>query len=198
MSRPVFFFAPFLLVLCPLVLCGCQQMAWKAGASADDFKRDEQICREQGRDDSDVAQCLRDKGWSLASFSTPADGGEVIPAPEEANAATAPDNPSPLTESVSPQPAPSSQAGNKADPVAIKNEKSAAPINPLQRQSVQTWWKAGAHAADFQIDAERCLTQLGEQHTPDYAKRLYTRGMVSCLREHGWYAGSGPVYTPLR
>lgn len=197
MSRRPFFFAPF-LVLLSVALTGCQQAAWKAGASADDFKRDELACKEQAGDDAAISQCLRNKGWSLANFDAQADSeyssttNESTPTPESA--------PPPLSESVRKSPTPSAQTDATEEPKAIasKSGKAAAPADPMQRQSVQTWWKAGAQAADFQIDADRCLSQLGEQHKPDYAKRLYTRATVTCMRERGWYAGRDPVYTPLR
>ncbi len=73
-----------------------------------------------------------------------------------------------------------------------------APSDPLQKQSVQTWWKAGAQAADFNTDANTCAEQLGAQHTPDFVKHLYTRALVNCLHARGWFAGQDPAYTPLR
>ena len=187
MLRAAFFFAPFIVVL-----AGCQQAAWKAGANADDLKRDELACRERG-DESAIVQCLRDKGWYLAEFQRPTDEEDVV----DNNGI---DNSTPLTEPVREQQnsLPTNIVTTNPQPSAKNTEKPITKNDPLQKQSVQTWWKAGAHAADFQIDAERCLAQLGEQHTPDYPKRLYTRATINCLRERGWYAGSGPVYTPLR
>ncbi|MFT3928784.1 MAG: hypothetical protein QM709_00690 [Spongiibacteraceae bacterium] len=191
MPRALFFFAPLFFVV-----SGCQQAAWKAGASADDFKRDELACRTATSNDDAVSQCLRDKGWSLATFAAPADDNAL----STPNTATADSEPSPLTESVrsTPEAIAHPPAATKTGDNELSNPKAVAPVDPLQRQSVQTWWKAGAQAADFQIDAERCLTQLGEPHTPDYANHLYTRAMIKCLRESGWYAGKDPVYTPLR
>lgn len=187
-----------LCILTILTLCGCQQAAWKAGATADDFKRDEQICRAQTTDDAEVPQCLRDKGWSLANFDASTDD-QNIPAANETNTAIIEGAHSPATDSTqTTADSNSPNSMNEANAVATKTERSTASTDPLQRKSVQTWWKAGAHAADFQIDADRCLTQLGEQHVPDYPKHLYTRGMIGCLRAQGWYAGSDPVYTPLR
>ena len=186
MSRTALFFAPFILML-----AGCQQAAWKAGASADDLKRDELACRERG-DEAVIVQCLRDKGWYLAEFQSANNDEDVI---ENGS-----NNSTPLTEPVRDQQnaSPTSQVITNPQSPAKNTEKPTTNNDPLQKQSVQTWWKAGAHAADFQIDADRCLAQLGEQHIPDYSKRLYTRATINCLRERGWYAGSGPVYTPLR
>lgn len=175
-----------LLLTAPLILLlsACQQAAWKAGASADDFSRDEQNCRAQTHGDQAAThQCLRDQGWSIAAFSA-ASGEPAASAASEA--ATASSTSAPLD----------------TDAKSKQLNSSAAPApqsaDPLQKLSVQTWWKAGAQAADFNRDATLCLQQLGDQHTPDYAQHLYTRAMANCLRTHGWYAGHDPVYTPLR
>lgn len=92
----------------------------------------------------------------------------------------------------------STSAANENAALAAAASSNPAPSDPLQRQSVQTWWKAGALAADFHVDENICLEQLGTQHTPNYAQHLYTGAMINCLREHGWSAGRDPVYTPLR
>lgn len=200
-----------LFVLAPLILMlsACQQAAWKAGATADDLKRDEQACRAQTpADDAAIKQCLRGKGWAVTDFSpaTESDTAENNPAPNTAISPTAQPVVTPLSKTASPK----SGAVASAENNAVKSENPAdnaaiadAPTSkrapdPLQRQSVQSWWKAGAQAADFNTDANACLEQLGAQHTPDYTQHLYTRAMVSCLRARGWFAGRDPVYTPLR
>lgn len=202
--RQLFVFTPLILVL-----SACQQAAWKMGASADDLKRDEQICRNQSDDDAAIQQCLRSKGWTVTDYSVPVDDNAAASvASATDNAATA-DNittntttPTP-TKTSAPRALPS---GTTAPPTTINSgtaktnipDVKRAPADPLQRLSVQTWWKAGAQAADFNLDAKTCLDKLGELHAPDYNKRLYTRAMVDCLRERGWYSGRDPVYTPLR
>lgn len=206
MSSRALVFAPLISVLtAAFALTACQQAAWKAGASADDFNRDEKICRTQANDAATIQQCLRDKGWTIADLSAPVDA-----APEE------PINVSIEKPAVAPLRAPVSQqsgAQNSASQPAVAATKAAetkiesasvstpatkpAP-DPLQKQSVQTWWKAGAQSADFHVDADACLKQLGEEHTPNYAKHLYTRALVNCLQGRGWYAGANAVYTPLR
>jgi hypothetical protein len=197
-----------LLVLFPFILfvSACQQIAWKAGATAEDLKRDEHTCRAQTpASDADIRQCLHNKGWTIANTGASLNDDAVIDSPEE-RAATTAQTPftttqtpattnqapaSPLSQSVSHSP---STPAHAAD-----TEKTAtATPNPLRKQSVQSWWKAGAQASDFNIDINSCLTQLGEQHTPDYTQHLYTRAMTDCLRTHGWFAGSNPTFTPLR
>lgn len=181
MTRALLFYVPLFFIL-----SGCQHAAWKAGASADDFKHDELSCRTTHNDNAMISQCLRDKGWSLASFAEAADEA-AIPMPDSANTAADKTASSPLIENV-----------RSAEQGSSQPSATATPNDPLQQQSVQSWWKAGAQAADFQIDTEHCLTQLGEQHAPNYEKHLYTRALVRCLRNGGWYAGRDPVYTPLR
>lgn len=187
-----------LLVSVPLIaaLSACQQAAWKAGASADDFNRDERACHSIDSDEVHIKQCLRDKGWTLAAFA---------PADDNTPPTTTATAPTPLIKSVSNENRAtinSERASDDADDAVIKNGKTAVTppraVDPLQKISIQTWWKAGGQAADFDADANTCLAQLGSDHTPDYAQHLYTQAMKSCLRTHGWYAGYDPVYTPLR
>lgn len=32
-----------------------------------------------------------------------------------------------------------------------------------------------------------CVEQLGPEHKPDLEKRLYTRGLIDCLKGKGWF-----------
>jgi hypothetical protein len=193
------------------MLCACQQAAWKAGASADDFRRDEQVCRAQAHEDSNVTrECLRGKGWTVADLRGAVDEGAEV-AGDNAAIATLPPNSSialPLNSSVSQMPVLRDVQNAAADTHNVAGDTVPANIaktaavsnapNPLQRHSVQAWWKAGAQAADFNNDVNACVEKLGEQHAPDYQRHLYTLALTNCLRERGWYAGSDPVYTPLR
>jgi hypothetical protein len=197
-----------LLVLMISTLSACQQAAWKAGATSEDLKRDEQTCRSQVLDDdAAIKQCLRAKGWTVTDFSSSSDSDSAASSESTPNVTTssiaAQPSSSPLNTTVRPENnAPTNIAADKKNIKSAEPEvnplKKITPSDPLQRVQVQTRWKAGAQAADFNADASVCLEQLGMQHKPDYAKHLFTRATVSCLRARGWYAGSDPVYTPLR
>ncbi|HEY3699274.1 MAG TPA: hypothetical protein VGK97_08085 [Spongiibacteraceae bacterium] len=206
-------FRSLLLVFAVFTLIACQQAAWKQGGTAEDLKRDEQACQAKvpAGDDELVKQCLRGKGWTVTDFRT-------APTEDETESAAAEAPPSPTAPALSnktsdintsptpdkstsnaPVPPPATSAApatptSSAAPAAVKRQ----PKDPMQRQSIQTWWKAGAQAADFKTDESACLDQLGEQHRPDYVQHLYTRALMSCLQTHGWHAGYDPVYTPLR
>ncbi|HET8710646.1 MAG TPA: hypothetical protein VFM32_04680 [Spongiibacteraceae bacterium] len=190
-----------LLILTPFafVLCACQQAAWKAGANADDLKHDEQTCRAQSHDDQNATkQCLRAKGWTITEFNEPDDAAAAEMTTPTASTSQAPLEQSARENSESAVSAVGNETTANSAPSGLVAATSTRNTDPLQKQSVQTWWKAGAQAADFNKDAGVCLEQLGAQHTPDYAQHLYTRSMVSCLRTRGWIAGHDPVYTPLR
>lgn len=186
-----------LLPIATLFICclfsACQQVAWKAGGTSDDLKRDEQACRAQiaTADDEALKQCLRTNGWTVTNFKQASVAEEI--APENIEPAPTPTDKSAAaaTTTVPSAPIPST-AANK--PIAT----AAKPKDPMQRQSIQTWWKAGAQASDFKAAESVCISELGEQHTPDYAQHLYTRALMSCLQTRGWHAGYDPVYTPLR
>lgn len=199
-------FRSLLLVLAVFTLTACQQAAWKQGGTADDLKRDEQVCRAEmpAGDEEIVKQCLRGKGWTVTDFRTAPIEDATEPAATESpptatalskasdnSASPAPDK----SMSNAPMPTSATSATSSTTPVAAVKRQSK---DPMQRQSIQTWWKAGAQAADFKTDESACLDQLGEQHRPDYVRHLYTRALMGCLQTHGWHAGYDPVYTPLR
>ena len=190
---------PLLLILALFPLAACQQVAWKAGSTGDDLKRDEQICRAQIRteDDDALKGCLRAKGWTVTDFKREPAAEEAAPENAMAN------DPAPVAAVDSGKTVASTGTTSTASVAApatatTKPAAVAKPKDPLQRQSVQTWWKAGAQASDFKVDESACLTQLGETHTPDYVQHLYARALMNCLQTRGWHAGYDPVYTPLR
>lgn len=166
-----------------LALAGCSQVAWKTGGSAEDLKRDEQVCSAQAAADTAVRQCLQDKGWSISDFSAPPTAATAQPSPVAAAAAPA-----------------RVGAGVAATPAATGTLQTAATSapDPLAPRAIQTWWKAGGAAADFNVDANACVDQLGSAYQPDYAKHLYSEALVGCLEQRGWHAGYDPVFTPLR
>jgi hypothetical protein len=67
-----------------------------------------------------------------------------------------------------------------------KPTKKPKVIDPLTPKMIQSWWKVGAGAADLAADQAACVETLGPAHQPDLQKRLYTQGMIECLRARGW------------
>ena len=171
----------FACILTAASLTACTQVAWKSGAGTDDLKRDTAACREKFSDDDGIKQCLHDKGWTISDFSSPANA--------DAETDTAPAAPTSTAST-------SAATARTSMPASKPETKIAA--DPNAKISVQTWWKAGAQAADFNSDASACLQTLGPGDTPDYALHRYSLPLIKCLRQRGWYAGRDPVYKPLR
>jgi hypothetical protein len=175
-----------------LLLGGCQQMAWKPGAGASDLKSDTAICRAQVADEEAVPECLQRRGWVLRQRSKES-GQEKIDGAEAALAADADAAPTPLTNT--PSSSATLPASTGAAPISntapqprnkpVPSKKPVA-IDPLAKQMRQSWWKAGAQAGDLAADQADCLGKLGAAHQPDSQKRLYTRGMIDCLKAQGW------------
>lgn len=184
-------FPTLLIALALLGSGGCGPIALKQGSSAADLHRDEAECRAQQPTDEGTSKCLRDKGWTITQFSAPDSAVAASPATSVAPASVSPTSATPSTDSAK---APSENSVALA-PKAVAPD---AAVNPQAKVTVQSWWKAGAQAADFNSDANTCVALLGTDHTPDYAARLYSNGLVNCLREHGWRAGYNPVYTAPR
>lgn len=182
------FFTSILLVLS---LTACTQVAWKSGSNGDDLKRDDTACREKFSTDDDIKSCLQEKGWTISDFRAPADTVDAAPIVAAGSQSAA-------------LPAPAkSDGGSVAMIPASASTASTAPAtkkaaDPNAKIVIQTWWKAGAQAADFNTDERACIETLGASSAPDYEKRLYSQPLIKCLQQHGWYAGRDPVYTPLR
>lgn len=184
-----------------LGIAGCGSVAWKQGAGATDLQRDETECRAQQPSDDAAAKCMRDKGWTITQFGAPEDVVAQSPArtskpavnDESDTAESAPTGTIAVTPLASDAEGKDPTLNAKAPTADTKTTTSAnAKIN------VQSWWKAGAQAADFNNDANGCVATLGVEHTPDYAKRLYSYGLTQCLRDKGWHAGANPIYAPSR
>lgn len=213
MRRVVFTFRSMLLgSLAALSLSGCQQMAWKPGASASDLQRDTAACRAPNDDEIAVQNCLRQRGWvirqapkeaaddeaadadgSAASAIAPAAGVVSAPSPEPSSRQEPLVSGEPISTTnvpardklvpASAAPVTATATTAAATPAAAKKPK---PIDPLKPKLVQSWWKVGAGAADLAADQAACVDTLGPAHQPDLQKRLYSHGLIDCLRGRGW------------
>lgn len=179
---------------------GCQQMAWKPGASAADLDRDTAACEADHAEQQAVHDCLRKRGWSVrvpksteleamesadeVDAAPVATGAGVLPAtaaapatPASGAAATAATVPAEPRAGTAPAPR------NKSVPLS----PSSRAVDPLHRSNIQAWWKMGGQGDALTADMNACVDQLGPQHKPDLEKRLYTRGLIDCLKAKGWF-----------
>jgi hypothetical protein len=184
------------LIFClALLLAGCQQMAWKPGAGAADLQNDTAICRAQVADEDAVPECLKRRGWVLrrpaANDESEADSVAIV-AVDTATTDVSPTNTPPVKppSSAATLPASAGTAPISNTALAPRNKsvptKKPAAVDPLAKQGRQSWWKVGAQASDLAVDQAGCLDKLGPAHQPDPQKRLYTRGMIDCLKAQGW------------
>jgi hypothetical protein len=203
-----------LIVCAALFVGGCQQMAWKPGAGPADLKNDTVICRGQVADEAAVPDCLKRRGWVIRQRPAASDE-EVADAAAESGESSSAESASvapvvaapvstPSTQSTAVQstavrpmpaaaPTPSAAATATAPisntaPAARNKSVPAKPVavDPLAKKVRQSWWKVGAVASDLAADEADCVDKLGPAHQPDLKNRLYTRGMIDCLKAHGW------------
>lgn len=171
------------LILFPVLMfgmIGCGPIAWKQGSGAADLQRDETECRAQQPTDDGAAKCLRDRGWTVTQFAVP-------------DTTTTPAMPN-----VKSSPAREVTNRNTNDNEIVTSAVDSETVDPQATIIVQSWWKAGAQASDFNVDANSCLNTLGVENTPDYTQHRYSQPLVQCLRERGWRAAQNPTYTPAR
>jgi hypothetical protein len=174
-----------------MLFSGCQQMAWKPGASSSDLDRDTAACEAGGGEQAAVHDCLRKRGW-VVRVPKPAD--EIVESTVEADTApvaetgagplpagTAPAMPA--TGAAEPGSGTAAEPRNKSVPAVT----APKPVDPLRRSNIQAWWKMGGQGDALSADMNTCVETLGILHKPDLEKRLYTRGLIDCLKGKGWY-----------
>jgi len=163
----------FLAVLCLAALSGCAAVTFKRGASADQMAGAERDCRSATQDDAAYAECMRQQGvfvsgsGAAAGAATPAaivelPGAVATPAATESEAGVAP----------------------MAAPTPVA--PPAAPVDPLRRIDVSSWWKLGGTVDSLGNAVTLCVGKLGPQHQPNMAVTEVTQAMYDCLHEAGW------------
>lgn len=181
----------YLALVLALSACG-GEFAYKQGAGADALGQDRQACQKSGQP---YEACMNAKGWKvhklddenpLAVFVTDADprANETVyvSASKPANTPTG----------VAAAPAVATAGAAKALPTAaVATPEKKSPPDPLTKFNVSSWWKQGAGAGDLSASTDACVAKLGPAHKPEVEKKLYTRGLILCLKEQGWYGLQG-------
>jgi hypothetical protein len=178
-----------------VLFSGCQQMAWKPGASSADLDRDTAACEADHAEQTAVQDCLRKRGWVIR-IPKPTEE-ELVDSPAEPDAVPAPVAVGAGTPAAAVAPAmPATGAAAPAIPaaeprsgtaVAPRNKSVPKPVDPMRRSEIQAWWKMGGQADALTSDMDSCVGQLGPEHKPDLQKKLYTRGLIDCLKGKGWF-----------
>jgi hypothetical protein len=182
-----------LLATAVATLGGCQQVAWKPGASAADLDRDTAACKAQYADREAANECLRKRGWVLRLPKAEAEEvaedetAEAMPATAGAAAPAATPLPAAAPASGAVQAAPAASEPRSGTAAAPRNKSVPKPVDPLKPVTIQAWWKMGGQAVALTADTDACVATLGPRHQPDLTKRLYTRALVDCLKGKGWY-----------
>ena len=162
-------FAVSLLSLGTAAVFGCASVSYKVGSTA----RDEQAARDRCRNEShaapDFERCMEEQGWIVKQLGEPA-------APSDAKKTV---------------PAESASSGSQSSPatgdVAPSSKNSGAPSAepPIV---VESWFKLGARADEFEAATQRCVAKLGAAHRPEPKSHVVTGEMLDCLRDEGWHA----------
>lgn len=185
----------YLALVLALSACG-GEFAYKQGAGADALSQDKQACQKSGQP---YEACMDAKGWKvhkldddnpLAVFVTDTDprANEQVYVPAN-KAVNTPVNASAGTATASPATAAGTVKTAQASAVTTAEKKS--PPDPMTKFNVSSWWKQGAGAGDLNAGIDACVAKLGPAHAPEVEKKLYTRGLILCLKEQGWYGLQG-------
>lgn len=183
-----------LFLLWLMALTGCGTVAFKPGSSSQDMTTDEQQCRAANPDKAAVAECMRQRGWSVLESAQPAPAGspaKELPAPVPENAGgKAPAAPVPPAAAAAPVAATTPTPSALLQATPPPTVEPPADADPLTRLEVAAWWKLGAGGGDLDRAIDACVTRLGAAHRPDANATVVTAGLYRCLREAGWYAVS--------
>lgn len=159
-----------------LLLASCGEFSFKRGAGVADLEMAKRQCAAESGG-AGLAACLKRQGWIVGNLQKPAldEDEPVLRATYREDprgpAAAEPSATAPASKTPANQPAP--------PPVAS---------NPLDIYRVNSWWKAGGSPAALEADTAQCVRMLGEAHRPDRTSGNSTRGLLHCMRGHGWYA----------
>jgi hypothetical protein len=164
MSKPRALVLTLILCASALMIGGCGQLAYKTGAGADALEADEQTCKQGAVDQNAYAQCMHEKGWSIANLdgSSAAPAAAVAPSSSPSGAPVSPDQPS--------------------GPATIA--PAAPPVDLMAPVKVTTWIRFGGGGPGDDIAA--CVTTLGPASQPDTVNKTVTRALLACMREKGW------------
>lgn len=148
------------------LLAACGEVAYKQGAGADQLAATKQKCTAQTKTSYD--DCMKAEGWVVYKRDD--------------------ENPLMVVTTVEDNRAPGSPYVAAATVAAPRKDEAgkAIPPNPMDKLNVSSWWKMGGGAEDLKAATNACLAKLGPAHTPEIEKKLYTRGLVLCLKDHGW------------
>lgn len=81
----------------------------------------------------------------------------------------------------------SSPASISAEAVGKAIETKAPLFDPVEKISINSWWKAGSTPDTLIKDSEACVLQLGKKHQTLNNMGLVTRGLIRCMQEKSWH-----------
>lgn len=156
------------LLYASLALTACGELTFKRGAGQDSLNAARQQCMSGTSDRGAYEKCMNDQGWMVQRLDTMDLDLAVDPV---AKIAANADNRTPAT----------------ADAAAPLETASPTPADPLDRFVIGSWWKSGGNPDILKAAMSGCVARLGEEHRPAPGSKEFTRGMLLCLREQGWY-----------
>ena len=168
--RPV---QSFFVLVCVALLSACGlQISAKQGAGSDDFTAADRKCRANGTYDA-YEKCMTQAGWTVHKMDD--HNPLMVAVPDASNQSGS----ASFVPAKSVKPIPKDEKGNPLPP------------DPLTPFNVSSWWKMGGTPEELKIATADCAAKLGPTHQPAANSMIYTRSMILCLKEKGWYGLQG-------
>ncbi len=138
--------------LAALLVLGCVELWWKAGAGTDELERDKSACRAQATAERDFGECMAERGWWHSKGATTPAAGASEGAGQAPKAAGTPGKPAAARHS---PPAPATGASTAAETVGL--DATPIPARDSSSSGAGIFWKMGASAQELAEDQAVCL-----------------------------------------
>lgn len=185
---------PATLLLSGLLSACGGEFAYKPGAGADALGQDKQACQKSGQG---YEACMQAKGWKVHKLDEDNPLAVYVPNTDPRGVeqvyvvADKPVNTPAVVAGGAGGTATATTAAKPAVVQAASAPEKKSPPDPMTQFNVSSWWKMGSGAADLKAATDVCVARLGPAHAPEIEKKLYTRGLILCLKEEGWYGLQG-------
>jgi hypothetical protein len=131
--------------------------SYKRGADMTDFKQEKARCSKNKTTVYDFDKCLENSGWVVVGSA------KTLGATQAHTTVNRNDS--------------------QHNVIQSKIEK---PVDPLEKVTVSSWWKAGATPNMLFSDGDSCVLKLGENYKYEANMSSVTIGLIGCMKDKGW------------
>lgn len=167
------------VLLAPLLLLACGEIAYKRGASANDLDKTRKACAAKDSTKTAIEKCMIDNGWAFQNLESSELISNMQNEPEPIIAKS-------ITKSNSHEEIPIITKNVTGDRT-VNTPGNMKPTDPMETFKIGSWWKLGGGSVNLKLSIQECVTTLGEAYQPDPQTKKVTRGLLQCMKSKGWH-----------